>query len=416
MKKSEIEKENQKKEIALFKYGVIAPLINDAHDYKSKEEFYRNAANKKYVLPNGNETVVTPGTIKRWYIEYCHSGLEALQPQCRSDAGLSRKIPAEYVDEILNLKEKYPHITGKAIYKKLIEDKMIASKNVSLSSLYRFLNSHDLNRPTSTIERKAFEMEFANDCWQGDTSHGPIITIDKKKVQTYLIQLIDDASRLIVGYQFFLRDNAINFQSVLKQAIKTYGVPKRIFVDNGTPYKNQQLKLICASIGTALIHARAYSPESKAKIERSFRTVKDNFLNCEDWSTYDSLEALNERYREYIAQEYNSKFHSGIKDIPRNRFNKDFERIKFATSNEELDNIFMHMEEKPVALDATIRLGGKDFEVPQKYIKQRILIKYIPNDLSCAFIYNAKTKEMEKILPVDKIANSKIKRKAISYS
>lgn len=416
MKKSEIEKENNKKEIALFKYGVIAPLINDVHDCKSKEEFYRNAATKKYILPNGKQSVLTPGTIKRWYIEYCRSGLEALQPRCRSDAGLSRKIPTEYVDKILELKEKYPYITGKAIYRKLIEDGSIASKNVSLSSLYRFINNHDLRRPTSAVERRAFEMEFANDCWQGDTSHGPIITIGKKKVQTYLIQLIDDASRLIVGYQFFFNDNALNFQLVLKQAIKTYGFPKRLFVDNGTPYKNQQLKYICATMGTALIHARAYSPESKAKIERSFRTVKDNFLNCEDWNNYDSLELLNERYREYIAQEYNSKFHSGINDIPRNRFNRDYDKINFATSNEELDNMFMYLEEKPVALDATIRLGGKDFEVPQKYIKQRILIKYIPNDLSCAFIYDSKTKEMEKILPVDKIANSKIKRKAISYS
>lgn len=75
-------------------------------------------------------------------------------------------------------------------------------------------------------------MEFANDCWQGDTSHGPVITIDGKKVQTYLIQLIDDASRLLVGYQFYLNDNAINFQAVLKQAIKIYGVPKKLFVDN----------------------------------------------------------------------------------------------------------------------------------------------------------------------------------------
>ena len=43
----------------------------------------------------------------------------------------------------------------------------------------------------------------------GDTSHGPILTIDGKKVQTYLIQLIDDASRLIVGYEFFLNDLSI---------------------------------------------------------------------------------------------------------------------------------------------------------------------------------------------------------------
>ena len=250
----------------------------------------------------------------------------------------------------------------------------------------------------------------------GDTSHGPILTIDGKKVQTYLIQLIDDASRLIVGHQFFLNDNALNFQLVLKQAIKTYGVPKRIFVDNGTPYKNQQLSLICATIGTILIHAKAYSPQSKAKIERSFRTVKDNFLNCEDWTKYKSLKELNDKYRTYISSEYNSKYHSGINDIPRNRFQRDYDKLRFISSHEEIDRMFLHVEEKPVALDGTIRLGKKDFEVPQKYIKQRIIVKYSPEDLSYVYIYNDKTKELEKAYPVDKIANSKMKRKTISYS
>ena len=250
----------------------------------------------------------------------------------------------------------------------------------------------------------------------GDTSHGPIITIDGKKVQTYLIQLIDDASRLIVGYQFFLNDTALNFQHVLKQAIKTYGVPKRIFVDNGTPYKNQQLSLICATLGTILLHAKAYSPQSKAKIERSFRTVKDNFLNCKDWAKYTSLNELNESYRHYISSEYNCKYHSGIKDIPRNRFQRDYDKLKFVSSREEVDKIFLHVEEKRVALDSTVRVGKKDFEVPQKYIKQRILVKYSPEDLSHIYIYNEKTKELEKAYQVDKIANSKIKRNTINYS
>ena len=253
-------------------------------------------------------------------------------------------------------------------------------------------------------------------CGNGDTSHGPIITIDGKKVQTYLIQLIDDASRLIVGYKFFFRDNAVNFQLVLKQAIKTYGIPKRIFVDNGTPYKNQQLTLICASLGIALIHAKAFSPTSKAKIERSFRTVKDNFINCTNWKKYNSLDELNNEYSDYIIKEYNSKFHSGINDIPRNRFQRDYDKIKFAASSEEIDNMFLHVDEKNVSLDSTIRLGGKDFEVPQKYIKQHILIKYNPEDLSFVYVYDEKKKTLEKAYPVDKIANSKVKRKEISYT
>ena len=415
MEKKNLEKESNKNEIALFKYAIIAPLVNDIYESKSKEEFYRTAASKQYKLPNEKMTTLTAGTIKRWYLEYKRDGFEALKPKSRNDAGYSRKIPIEYIEKVEEIKGKYPHITGKAIYRKLLEEGIINAVDVSISSLYRFLNNNKLHEHNQ-MERKAFEMEFANDCWQGDTSHGPIITIDGKKVQTYLIQLIDDASRLIVGYKFFLRDNALNFQIVLKDAIKTYGIPKRIFVDNGKPYKNMQLKSICASMGIALIHAKPHSQESKAKIERSFRTVKDNFINCKDWNNINSLEELNKEYNEYIASEYNSKYHSGIENIPRNRFQKDYDRIKFIDSKEEVEKIFLHIEEKPVAADSTIRLRGKDFEVPQKYIKQRILIKYSPEDLSHVYIYNPKEKTLEKIEPVDKIANSKMKRENISYS
>lgn len=415
MEKKNLERESNKNEIALFKYAIIAPLVNEIYDCKSKEEFYRTAASKKYKLPNEKMTTLTAGTIKRWYLEYKRNGFEALRPKSRNDAGYSRKIPIEYIQKIEEIKSKYPHITGKAIYKKLLEEGVINASDVSISSLYRFLNNNKLHEHNQ-VERKAFEMEFANDCWQGDTSHGPIITIAGKKVQTYLIQLIDDASRLMVGYKFFLRDNAVNFQHVLKNAIKTYGIPKRIFVDNGTPYKNLQLKSICASMGIALIHAKPYSPESKAKIERSFRTVKDNFINCKDWNNINSLEELNTEYNEYIASEYNCKYHSGIENIPRNRYQRDYEKIRFIESKEEVEKIFLHIEEKPVSADSTIRLGGKDFEVPQKYIKQRILIKYTPEDLSIAYIYDSKTKELEKIYPVDKIANSKMKRKSVSYT
>ena len=162
-----------------------------------------------------------------------------------------------------------PHITGKAIYNKLLEDGTILAKDFSIATVYRYLNNHNL-KYIPTAERKQFEMEHAGDCWQADTSHGPVIKIDGKKVHTYLVQIIDDASRLIVGCEFFLNDNAINFQAVLKQAIKTYGISKKIFVDNGTPYKNLQFQTICASLGTILIHAKAYSPESKRKNRKGF--------------------------------------------------------------------------------------------------------------------------------------------------
>ena len=106
------------------------------------------------------------------------------------------------------------------------------------------------------IEKKEEDMrrEYPNDVWQGDTTYGPYITMDGKKYRTYLIHFIDDNSRLVVGHGFYLNDNAINVQKTLKKAIKTYGLPKQIYLDNGKSYKNCQLSLICARLGIKLTH------------------------------------------------------------------------------------------------------------------------------------------------------------------
>jgi len=93
------------------------------------------------------------------------------------------------------------------------------------------------------------------------------IKVNGLKRQTYLITFIDDASRLILHGEFFFNDNAVNMQIVFKKAIAKYGVPKKLFVDNGSSYRNDQLHLICASLGTVLIHTKAYSPESKGYVK-----------------------------------------------------------------------------------------------------------------------------------------------------
>lgn len=151
------------------------------------------------------------------------------------------------------------------------------------------------------------------------------------------------------------------------------------------------------------------------KIERSFRTIKDNYLNCTDWNTFSSLEDLNEKYYNYINTEYNNHFHSSIEDTPRNRFMKDYSLLKFVPSNETLDEYFLHTFERKVTTDSTVQLFCKSFEVPSKYMKQRIIIKINPHDLDIAYIY-VNGKKVETIHPVKKVENSNVKRKAISYA
>ena len=150
------------------------------------------------------------------------------------------------------------------------------------------------------------------------------------------------------------------------------------------------------------------------KIERSFRTIKDNFINCIDWNSFSSLEDLNERYYNYVNSEYNNHFHSSIQDTPRNRFMKDYNLLKFVPSNEILEEYFLHSFERKVSTDSTVQLFCKSYEVPSKYMKQKITVKIDPHHIDKAYIYE-NGKNIETIYPVKKIENSKIKRKSISY-
>lgn len=148
------------------------------------------------------------------------------------------------------------------MYEELCTIGEIKKVDVAESTFYRFLrlHSYELIKDETSKECKAYEAARSNDIWQADTSNVMRIKVNGKSEVVYLIHIIDDASRLIVGQSLTFHDNAIMFQEVLKKAVKIYGIPKVLYVDNGSPYANEQLQLICANLGIHLIHAKPYSP------------------------------------------------------------------------------------------------------------------------------------------------------------
>jgi len=407
---------NIEKEIALFRYSLIAPAVANTYEASSVTQYLNFVASKTHKLPDGKEVKYSSNAIRKWYYDYKSKGISALYPKKRLDLGLPRALSNEAIEKIHEIKENLPYITGKAIYQKLVEDGYILSKKTSLSTIHRYIRENNL-KPSQLQpnEVKAFEMEYSNDCWQADTTRGPKIKINGKVHQTYLIAFIDDASRMLLHAQFFFNDNAINMQQVFKKAISKYGVPKRLFVDNGSPYDNLQLRLICASLGVVLIHARPFCGASKGKIERVFRTIKDGWMNAIDWNVFIGLDDLNTSLNQYLDKNYLNSIHSSIKASPRDRFLKDYERCRFVP-NEDLDDHFLHRKERKVNNAAIIKLDNKEYEVPQKYIKQKIQVRYLPSDMSKLYVFSKDNKIQETVYPVKKIDNSKIKRSSIDFT
>ena len=412
------EKDAIKNEIALFRYGLIAPVITGTFEENSQVEYFKKAASKKYIV-NGREEQYSWQTIKGWYLQYRKGGYDGLINKTRRDCHSSRKLNDDAIQRIKELKKEYPHISGTLIYNKLSDEGFINPNDICLGTILKFIRDNKiLFNETEGIDRRSFVMENANDCWQADTSHGPYLTINGKKTLTYLIAIIDDASRLIVGARFYYSDNSLNLQDIFKNSVKKYGIPKKLFVDNGKTYKNDQFNIICASLGLVLIHARPYSGASKGKIERFFHTMKETWMRGLDWNEIKSIDELNNLLNQFIVN-YNNSVHSSLKKeddeniTPNSRWFKDSHLIK-KLDNNFIDIAFLHTAYPTIRSDAIANIKSHEFEVPMKYIGKKITVKFDPLDFSTAWIYED-NKLICDIHLVNKIDNSKIKRKNTLY-
>ena len=150
----------------------------------------------------------------------------------------------------------------------------------------------------------------------------------------------------------------------------------------------------------------------KGKVERCFRTVKDNFFNTLNWNNIIGIEQIQEMYTEFLNNSYLNSVHSAINTTPRERFMQNFESI-IRKSDEEINECFLHKVVRRVKSDSTISLNSIIYEVPQQFVGKYINIKYNPEDMSILYIYNDKNERLHIIKAIDKISNSKCKRQDI---
>ena len=219
-------------ELAHFRFSLIAPVIQGLYEDKSEAAYYRRITANPLRYPDGSTKTLSPSTLENWTSIYRRDGMDGLIPSQRADKGTSRTIDEYAAAEILRLREKLPRITGVLIHQKLVEGGFIPA-TVSIRAVQRYLKENDLksaNNP-NIRQRMAFEFPEFGCMWQADTAYLPYITEDGVSRRTYLIAILDDHSRMIVGAQIFYNDNAVNFQKVLKDAILAYGIPDKLYLD-----------------------------------------------------------------------------------------------------------------------------------------------------------------------------------------
>lgn len=406
-------KQEQKQEIALMRYRAIAPLIAGLDEtFKSQNAFYEAASDKGVTAPDGRLRHFAPTTIERWYCDYNKYGFDGLIPKGRADAGTSRKLDPDLQEQIRFLKTNYPRMSAAAIFRQLSDNGSITHGQVSQSTVCRFMNQlQEELHATPNRDMRRYERSHINEVWCGDSSVGPKLTDPHgRKRRVYIIALIDDASRFIVGIDIFYHDNFINLMSVLKSAVAKHGCPKVLNFDNGKSYRNKQMELLAARIGTTLSYCQPYTPTGKAKIERWFRTMKDQWMSTLDMQDFHSLDELRGSLFAFVHH-YNLSPHGSLHGkSPQDRFFQEPEHIR-RLPQDAIDKHFLLEIERRVSVDSVISIDQIEYEVDYRFARQRIRLRYSP-DMKQIFVAEADG-GLTPIRLLNKQENAHIKREKV---
>ena len=208
-----------------------------------------------------------------------------------------------------------------------------------------------------------------------DVMYGPRIQVGARVRRTYLIALIDDATRVVPHAQFMLSEGAVAYLGVLEQALRRRGIPKRLYVDNGAAFRSHQLALVCAKLGIALIHAKPYTPQGKGKMERWFRTVRMQFLPLLAAEQLASVEAMTRALAAWVEGEYHLAPHRGLGDeTPADKWSRTSEAIRMPGA--DLADHFLSEQKRSVQKDRTVTLDGVAFEVDAALVGERVTLRY----------------------------------------
>lgn len=359
----------------------------------------------------GHARQFTWRTIQTWYSHYKKHGVTALHNAARSDKGKIRKVSPEALLEAI--RTVLPKLRGQTpkramLYRLCIEHGALTRTQVAPNTFTRLVRELELLKPEAECDGKprlAFAKAHANEMWQADTLYGPHVKIDGVAVQTRLIAFVDDASRVCCHGEFFAAENVDTLIVALRAALYKRGVPASLYVDNGSIYSSKEILQICARVGCLLHHTPVRDGAAKGKVERFFRTVRDQFLSRALDLT--SLVALNRQFTAWAEEHYNAQLHSVLGMSPLDRFALDRSRVRFLPPNEVNDELFFVEEERHVRADNTLSFQGRRYEAPRHLPNRTLQLRYERKRAQPRVIVYYKGERMGEARLLDPIANDR---------
>lgn len=363
----------QRREIALFRYALVRQCADPELTSRQRGRLVRDLAGRDHVGWDGQRRRVARSTLDEWIRAYRKGGFDVLIP---APGSRQPRTAAELLALAVSLKEAKPGRTAVQIREVMIAAGHAAPSARTIQRHFR-RTGHN-RRPDGTLPKAygRFEAEAVNDLWIADALHGPAIGGRR----SYLFAFIDDHSRLIPGYRWGRAEDSLRLEAAFRRGLAARGIPRRLYVDNGSAFVAAPLQRACAVLGIQLVHSRPGEPAGRGKIERFFRTVRDQFLIELDPVTVTDLEQVNRLFVAWVEQRYHRRVHSETGQSPLDRFTEaGITDLPFPGL---LAEAFMWAEDRTVTTTALVSLHGNRYQVDPALIGHKVQLVFDPFDLT----------------------------------
>lgn len=345
---------------------------------------------------------ITKRTVRTYIKRYKRKGPEGLlfyhprPPSLRiKDRSLRKKIRRMIADNPMRSVPKLRELLSKdELFREKIE-------KVSDRTIYRFLFENGMSRNEryrmlSKTGRRAyhqFEAPHSLALVQGDARDGIWITgPDGKTIKTYLFIWICDYSRKILFGKYYDSEKLPCMEDSFKHMVLRYGIPLKVYLDNGKVYVSRHFSAILAALKVKQIHHRPYQAYAKGKVEVVNRTVKYGFQNEAAQAGIRTLDELNTAFWAWCELVYNRKVHSATGQSPDERFMGGLpggdNAVRRIEDIEEFSLLFLERVTRTISTYGKIKLHSNQYPVESRPHGTVVQVRFDPFDLKKVHVYD----------------------------
>lgn len=255
------------------------------------------------------------GTLKRWQKGRDEAkskedplGLSGLGDGSTRPKRSGNKLSAAKEEKVLKYWQEHPGLGPSQIQFQLKREGLKVSTRVIRRILIE--NGYEKKGKIGTGEVQRFEAERPNKLWQLD-----IVDFWLSKLRVFVLLMIDDHSRFVVGFGLFTEATMSHAITVLRKAIARYGKPESLLTDRGMQFYSwrtmSRFQKLLESLGIEHILARPHHPQTLGKVEALNKRLQNELIQKK---YFKSLSELEEEVRAWIYGYNHNRTHQGLRD------------------------------------------------------------------------------------------------------